>query len=111
MGLDHRIGSLETGKQADLIVVDVSVANMLPIIDEPIRTLVPNLIYAGTGKEVRTMVVAGRIVMRDREVLTFSESQVRADAQHQAELIGARVARDPLHRDLALLSAMRAGQL
>jgi hypothetical protein len=49
--------------------------------------------------------------MRDREVLTFSESQVRADAQHQAELIGARVARDPLHRDLALLSAMRAGQL
>jgi 5-methylthioadenosine/S-adenosylhomocysteine deaminase len=111
MGLGHRIGSLETGKQADLIVVDVSVANMLPIIDEPIRTLVPNLIYAGTGKEVRTMVVAGRIVMRDREVLTFSESQVRADAQHQAELIGARVARDPLHRDLALLSAMRAGQL
>ena len=94
-----------------MIVVDVSVANMLPIIDEPIRTLVPNLIYAGTGKEVRTMVVAGRIVMRDREVLTFSESQVRADAQHQAELIGARVARDPLHRDLALLSAMRAGQL
>ena len=55
MGLGHRIGSLETGKQADLIVVDVSVANMLPIIDEPIRTLVPNLIYAGTGKEVRTM--------------------------------------------------------
>ena len=111
MGLGHRIGSLETGKQADLIIVDVSVPNMLPIIDEPVRTLVPNLIYAGTGKEVRTMVVAGRVVMRDREVLTLSEAQVRAEAQHQAELIGERVARDPLHRDLALLSALRAGQL
>ena len=111
IGLGHRIGSLETGKQADLIVVDVNTPNMLPIIDEPIRTLVPNLIYAGTGKEVQTMVVAGRIVMRNREMLTLSEPQVRAEAQRQAELIGQRVAKDPLHRDLLLLSAMRAGQL
>jgi 5-methylthioadenosine/S-adenosylhomocysteine deaminase len=111
IGLGDRIGSLETGKQADFIVVDVSVPNMLPIIDAPVRTLVPNLIYAGTGKEVRTMIVAGRVVMRDREVLTLSEAEVRADAQHQAELLADRVARDPLHRDLALLSAMRAGQL
>jgi 5-methylthioadenosine/S-adenosylhomocysteine deaminase len=111
IGLDHRIGSLETGKQADFIVVDVSVPNMLPIIDAPVRTLVPNLIYAGTGKEVQTMIVAGRVVMRDREVLTLSEAEVRADAQQQAELLAERVARDPLHRDLALLSAMRAGQL
>ncbi|NCF28912.1 MAG: amidohydrolase family protein [Gammaproteobacteria bacterium] len=111
MGLGDRIGSLEVGKQADLIVVDVNTANILPIIDAPVRTLVPNLIYAGTGKEVQTMVVAGRIVMRDREILTLSESKVRAEAQHQAELIGERVSQDPLHRELALLSAMQAGQL
>ncbi|TFH50655.1 MAG: amidohydrolase [Lysobacterales bacterium] len=111
IGLGHRIGSLEAGKQADLIVVDVNTANILPIIDEPVRTLVPNLIYAGTGKEVRTMVVAGRIVMRDREILTLSESEVCTEAQAQAELIGRRVAEDPLHRELSLLSAMQAGQL
>ena len=111
MGLGDHIGSLEVGKQADLIVVDVNTANILPIIDAPVRTLVPNLIYAGTGKEVQTMVVAGRIVMRDREILTLSESEVRAEAQHQAELIGERVSQDPLHRELALLSAMQAGQL
>jgi len=111
IGLGHRIGSLEIGKQADLIVVDVDTANMLPIIDEPVRTLVPNLIYAGTGKEVQTAVIAGRIVMRDREILTLAESEVRAEAQNQAQLIGKRVAQDPLHRDLSLLSAMQAGQL
>jgi 5-methylthioadenosine/S-adenosylhomocysteine deaminase len=111
IGLGDRIGSLESGKQADFIIVDVGAANMLPIIDEPVRTLVPNLIYAGTGKEVETMVVAGRVVMRDREVLTFSESEVCAEAQRQAELIGKRVARDPLHRELSLLGAMQAGQL
>jgi 5-methylthioadenosine/S-adenosylhomocysteine deaminase len=111
IGLGHRIGSLEAGKQADLIIVDVNTPNILPIIDEPVRTLVPNLIYAGTGKEVQTMVVAGRMVMRDREILTLSESEVRAEAQAQAELIGRRVAEDPLHRELTLLTAMQAGQL
>ena len=111
MGLGNRIGSLETGKQADLIVVDMNTANMLPIIDAPVRTLVPNLIYSGTGKEVQTVVIAGRIVMRNRQVLTLNEAEVRDEAQHQAELIGERVAQDPLHRELALLSAMRAGQL
>jgi 5-methylthioadenosine/S-adenosylhomocysteine deaminase len=111
IGLDHRIGSLEAGKQADLIVVDVDTPNILPIIDAPVRTLVPNIIYAGTGKEVQTMVVAGRIVMRDREILTLSESEVRREAQQQSALIGQRVAADPLHRDLSLLSAMQAGQL
>ena len=60
---------------------------------------------------MQTVVVAGRIVMRDREVLTLKESEVCDEAQRQAELIGERVAQDPLHRELALLSAMQAGQL
>lgn len=111
IGLDNRIGSLEPGKQADLIIVDVDTPNLLPIIDAPVRTLVPNLIYAGTGKEVQTMVVAGRIVMRDREILTLSETEVRREAQQQATLVGQRVAADPLHRELSLLAAMQAGQL
>ena len=111
IGMDDRIGSLEAGKQADLIVVDVDTPNLLPIIDAPVRTLVPNLIYAGTGKEVQTVVVAGRVVMRDRKVLTLSEAGVRAEAQSHAQRIGEQVAKDPLHEELVLLSAMRAGQL
>jgi 5-methylthioadenosine/S-adenosylhomocysteine deaminase len=111
IGLDNRIGSLEPGKQADLIIVDVDTPNILPIIDAPVRTLVPNLIYAATGKEVQTMVVAGRIVMRDRKILTLSETEVRREAQQQATLVGQRVAADPLHRELSLLAAMQAGQL
>jgi 5-methylthioadenosine/S-adenosylhomocysteine deaminase len=111
IGMDDRIGSLETGKQADLIVVDVDTPNILPIIDGPVRTLVPNLIYAGTGKEVQTVIVAGRVIMRDREVLTLSEPEVRAEAQHHAQRIGGLVAKDPLHKELVLLSAMSAGRL
>lgn len=111
MGLGHSIGSLEPGKQADLIVVDVDTPNILPIIDAPVRTLVPNLVYAGTGKEVKTVVIAGRVIMRDRVMLTLDEARVRAEAQRHAERLGAMVAADPLHEDLALLRAMRAGRL
>jgi 5-methylthioadenosine/S-adenosylhomocysteine deaminase len=111
IGMDHCIGSLEAGKQADLIVVDVDTPNILPIIEAPVRTLVPNLIYAGTGKEVQTAMVAGRVVMRNRQVLTLPEPEVRAEAQRHAQRIGELVANDPLHEELVLLSAMRAGQL
>jgi 5-methylthioadenosine/S-adenosylhomocysteine deaminase len=111
LGLGDRIGSLEPGKQADLICVDLGAANLLPVLDEPIRTLVPNLVYAGTGKEVRDVVVAGRVLMRDRRVLTLSESDVCAEAQHEAEQLAQRVARDPLHRELSLLRPMQEGLL
>lgn len=111
IGLGDRIGSLEAGKQADLIVVDVNTPNLLPIIDEPVRTLVPNLVYAGTGKEVQTAIVAGRVVMRHREVLTVPVADVCSQAQLEGERIGRRVAGDPLHRELSLVAAMRAGRL
>ncbi len=111
IGLGDRIGSLEAGKQADFIVVDVDTPNLLPIIDAPVRTLVPNLVYAATGKEVQTVVVAGRTIMRNREVLTLSESEVRAQAQGEALRLGERVARDPVHRELHLLCAMQTGKL
>jgi len=111
IGLGDRIGSLEAGKQADVIVVDLDTPNLLPIIDAPVRTLVPNLVYAGTGKEVQTVIVAGRIVMRDRRVLTLSEADVRSEAQAHAQRIGRLVASDPLHNELSLVAAMRAGRL
>ena len=58
---DDEIGSLEAGKKADLIVVDTSAPCWHPLGD-PVRTLV----YSGGGDSVRTVIVDGRVVMRDR---------------------------------------------
>ena len=58
---DDAIGSLEVGKKADLIVVDTSASCWHPLGD-PVRTLV----YSGGGDSVRTVIVDGRIIMRDR---------------------------------------------
>ena len=55
--------------------------------------------------------VAGRVLVRDGKVLTADEGAVRADAQAQAERVAQLVADDPIHQDMALLRAMKAGQL
>ncbi|MCJ7624221.1 MAG: amidohydrolase family protein, partial [Anaerolineaceae bacterium] len=48
IGLGDRIGSLEAGKEADLILVDLKSANLSPVLLDPIRNIVPNLVYAGS---------------------------------------------------------------
>jgi 5-methylthioadenosine/S-adenosylhomocysteine deaminase len=111
IGLGDEIGSLEAGKQADLIVVDLTAPNLSPMMDAPVRNIVPNLVYAGSGHEVRTVVIAGQIVVRDGQALTADESAIRAEAQVQAEALARRVAADPVHHEMALMAAMAAGQL
>ena len=111
IGLGDQIGSLETGKQADLILVNLGALNLLPTLDAPIRNIAPNLVYAANGSEVTLVMVAGRVLLRDSKLLTADEEAVRADAQRQAETVAQAVAADPLHREMALLSAMDKGWL
>lgn len=111
IGLGDRIGSLEAGKEADVILVDLTAPNLSPVLLEPIRNIVPNLVYAGTGHEVKTVIVAGKALVRDYAVLAVDEAAIRAEAQAQAEAYGRRVAADPRHEELALMQAMAAGQL
>jgi 5-methylthioadenosine/S-adenosylhomocysteine deaminase len=111
VGLGDEVGSLEPGKQADLILVDLTAPNLSPVLEAPVRNIVPNLVYAGSGHEVKTVIVAGQTLMRDRQVLTADEAAIRAEAQAQAKAIARRLAADPVHQGMALLKAMEAGQL
>jgi 5-methylthioadenosine/S-adenosylhomocysteine deaminase len=111
LGLADEIGSLEPGKQADLILVDLAEPNLCPMLEDPVRNIVPNLVYSASGHEVKTAIVAGRVIMRDRRVLTVDEAAIRSEAQAQAEAISRRVAADPLHEGLVLVGAMRQGRL
>ena len=111
IGLGDEIGSLEEGKRADVILVNLNEPNLLPVLDQPIRTIVPNLVYAATGREVRTVIVDGRVLVRDGRVLTMDAAGIMAEAQAQAEEVARRVGDDPVHRSMDLLDAMDAGQL
>jgi 5-methylthioadenosine/S-adenosylhomocysteine deaminase len=111
IGLAEEIGSLEPGKQADLILVDLSAPNLSPVLEAPIRNIVPNLVYAATGHEVRLVMVAGCVLVRGGQVLSADEAQVRSEAQAQAEEVARCVADDPAHKGMALLDAMQAERL
>ena len=71
----------------------------------------PNLVCGGSGHEVKTVMVAGTLLVRDGLVLTADEDAVRAEAQVQAQALAQRVVADPVHGGMALLAAMEARQL
>jgi 5-methylthioadenosine/S-adenosylhomocysteine deaminase len=91
--------------------VDLRTLNLTPVVTEPIRNIVPNLVYAATGREVDVVMVAGRILVRDGCLLNVDEATVRAEAQEAAQELAAAVVHDPIHHELALLDAMDKGWL
>jgi 5-methylthioadenosine/S-adenosylhomocysteine deaminase len=86
LGLESRIGSLETGKRADVILVDVSGARQTPIYDP-----VSHLVYVARGGDVRTTIVNGRVLMKDRRMSTLNEADVIRDARAWAGTVRAAV--------------------
>jgi 5-methylthioadenosine/S-adenosylhomocysteine deaminase len=88
LGQQARTGSLEVGKRADLIVVGLSKARQVPLFDP-----VSQIVYASRGDDVETTIVNGRILMRDRKVLTLDESKVIAEARAAADQVRKAVQR------------------
>jgi len=70
----HELGTLEPGKRADIILLDREAWGFLPHID-PVRQLA----FAGNAEAVRTSMINGRIVMRDRRILTVDERALKAE--------------------------------
>jgi 5-methylthioadenosine/S-adenosylhomocysteine deaminase len=75
LGIDDQVGSLEVGKQADLIVVDFKQPHLLPT-----GRWVAKLVYSARGSDVIHTVVDGRVIMEDRKVLSMDENQVLDEA-------------------------------
>jgi 5-methylthioadenosine/S-adenosylhomocysteine deaminase len=88
LGMEPTIGSLETGKRADLITVSMAAARQTPMYDA-----VSHLVYVTRGDDVRTTIVDGKILMRDRQVKTLNAASVIADANRLAEKVRAAVGR------------------
>lgn len=79
------LGSLEPGKRADLVLVDARSPGMVPLHE---FSLVPNLVYCASKRDVTSVVVDGRIVMRDRGFAHLDEARIRDEAQaHGAQLM------------------------
>lgn len=82
LGLDHLIGSLEKGKQADLVVVAVDQPHASPLYHPP-----SHLVYAAHAADVRHVMIAGNWVVRDRRLTTLDWEALREDAEQMRRTI------------------------
>jgi 5-methylthioadenosine/S-adenosylhomocysteine deaminase len=76
MGLEDQIGSIETGKRADLVLLNLNSLHTTPKFD-----LVSAVVYAAETSNVETVIIDGQVVMRKRELLTMNESDVLLEAE------------------------------
>jgi cytosine/adenosine deaminase-related metal-dependent hydrolase len=81
LGIDRDVGSLEVGKKADIILVDWWRPHMVPM-NMPLYRLA----YFANGNDVKTVLVDGRVLMRDRVVLSVDESSALERAEREANL-------------------------
>lgn len=84
--MDKEIGSIEKGKRADLVIVDRDSLNQIPLYN-----VYSDLVYATKASDVRTVIINGQAVMRDRQLLTLDEAAIKE---------GARVFRDQVIKSM-----------
>jgi 5-methylthioadenosine/S-adenosylhomocysteine deaminase len=82
LGLASRVGSLEPGKRADLIVIDLSGAGT-----QPVYSVESAIVYAASGDQVTDTVVDGKVLMRARELLTVDEDAALEKAREYRDRI------------------------
>ena len=86
LGLEKEIGSVEVGKRADVIVVDLNRPHSSPWRADVVSALV----YSAQPSDVRATIIDGRIVMRNGELLTLNEASVIAEANREADALAER---------------------
>jgi 5-methylthioadenosine/S-adenosylhomocysteine deaminase len=79
------VGTLDVGKKADVIVVDVMQPHLVPH-----HNIVANLVYSANGHDVTHTIVDGKLLMDDRRVLAFDEAAVMAEAIESAARVKSR---------------------
>ena len=85
--LEKQIGSLEAGKKADLIIVDTNAPHATPM-----YSVYSEIVFALKATDVRTVVIAGRVVMDERKMLTLNEDEILQKAKEYQKKILASLA-------------------
>ena len=83
IGKGDILGAVEEGRKADVILLNIDQPHLTPT-----QNLINTVVEAANGHDVTDSVINGKIVMKDREVLTLDEEKIRREAQiHMEEII------------------------
>ena len=94
LGLDSGIGSLEVGKRADIVLLDGRAAHLWP----PVMPLNRITHFASAG-DVNSVIVNGKVLLRDRVPVELSLEDILAEADHEARRVFAECGRDESRRE------------
>ncbi len=102
--IGHLTGSVEAGKRADLILVDVSPLHNAPSFKRAADNAYAQIVYASKSTDVTDVMVNGKWLMRDRQLLTLQEDELLAQANEIAKKIDAFL----IEREQSVLSKLIA---
>ncbi|UNC91205.1 amidohydrolase [Candidatus Contubernalis alkaliaceticus] len=83
LGMENEIGSLEVGKKADMILLDLTQPHALPLYN-----VYSHLVYSLKSSDVQTVIIDGSLVMENKKMLYIDEEQLNQKVQEVAEQIG-----------------------
>lgn len=87
IGLESQIGSLEIGKKADLISIDLESVNLNPVHFNHLENIYSAIAYSASGHEVQDVIINGEFIMQDNNFLKISEQDILANSKKQAEIL------------------------
>jgi len=87
LGMEDQIGTLEPGKKADIILVDLRTPSLTPVFTGKNSNITAHLVYAAHGDNVDTVIIDGRIVMKNRQLLLVDEEKIIAEATTAARRV------------------------
>lgn len=82
LGIENEIGSLETGKQADITLVDLDFPHL-----RPIHSVLSQLVYSAQGLEVDTVICAGKLLLENKQFETLDQEKIFSDADKIRDLV------------------------
>jgi 5-methylthioadenosine/S-adenosylhomocysteine deaminase len=84
LGKDREFGTIEIGKKGDIIIVDLAKPRLTPILFGDYFNVVSHLVYAAHGDDVKTVIINGKVVMKDRVLKTANEDFIIKKATQAA---------------------------
>lgn len=105
LGIADKVGSLEVGKYADVIVLQADPVHNIPRFDFNPESIYSRIVYAAKSSDVQHTIVHGKFLMRDRQLMTIDEAALRDEAASYAGRIGTflgQIEEDPLRKLVAV---------
>ncbi len=87
IGLGHEIGTIEAGKKADIILIDLTRPSLVPVMRRPVRNIIPNLVLSARGGEICLSIINGSIVYENGHMTRFDEGEAMGFISKAAEEI------------------------